>query len=216
MISRSCFRIRISNELQCERSHLFSSPPTCTFTSQSIFNRTQTILLMCAILACAPGHQKPPHRKAGGNQATLGEKKCRNTLTRILWFKVLEGEHCFDLTVPLYALLPAYLDSWLSAALPPLLSLRARTSLHRAYNPTIISLTIVYETSAIVDILMDTLSFSPQYPNFTSTSKTRTLRVQIPTDSNQQPVNHRISNVSGLIPSSFWTRMASPSIIPCK
>ena len=54
-------------ELQCRRSHLFSSSCTCAFTSQSIFSRTQTIHLMWAISACAPGHQKPSRRKAGGN-----------------------------------------------------------------------------------------------------------------------------------------------------
>ena len=54
-------------ELQRERSHLLSSLRTCTFASQSIFNRTQTIFLICAILACAPGHQKLSRRKAGGN-----------------------------------------------------------------------------------------------------------------------------------------------------
>ena len=64
--------------LQCERSHLFSSLCTCAFTSQSIFNRTQTILFICAILACAPGHQKSSRRKAGGNSATLGREKSRN------------------------------------------------------------------------------------------------------------------------------------------
>jgi len=137
MISRSCFRIRISMSFN-------ASAATCS-----------------APHVHARSHHKAPRRKAGGNQATLGGKKCRNIFTRILRSKVLEGEHCFDLTAPLYTLLPAYLDSWLSAALPPLLSLRARTSLRGAYNPTIISLTIAYETSAIVDLLMDTKVFSP-------------------------------------------------------
>ena len=34
-------------ELQCERSHLFSSPLTCTFASQSIFNRHR-LFFSCA------------------------------------------------------------------------------------------------------------------------------------------------------------------------
>ena len=182
MISRSCFGTRISMGFD-------ASAATCSAPYVHARYVTKHIL-MCAILACAPGHQKLSRRKVGGNWPTLGRKKCRNIFTSNIVTQSLWGRALLWFDNPLYTSLPACLDSWLSAALSLLLSLRARASLRGVYNPTIFSLTIAYETSAIVHLLMDTVSFSPRYPNFVSTSQTRTLRIQILTHSNQQPDYH--------------------------
>ena len=210
MISRSCFRIRISmgfnaSAATCSASYVHAR------SRHKAYSTEHRLFFSCAqfwlVLQDIKNHLA---EKRAATELLLGRKKCRNIFTSNIVTQSPWGRALLWFNNPLYTSLPACLDSWLSAAFSPLLSPRARTSLRGAYNPTIISLTIAYKTSTIVDFLMDTLRLSLRYPNFVSTSQTRTLRVQIPTHSNQQP-DYRISNIFGLIPSSFWTWLLYPS-----